>query len=255
MYRDYQHVANYGPAIRSTPASGAVTEESENGFNPTSFLDPVTGEDCHSPRMSSAAERYLNSSHRRILELILCWSIIIALFPLLCVIALAVRLTTSGPVLFRQLRYGEGMEMFQLMKFRSMYWDDDPDPSVKQAIQGDPRVTPVGRFLRCTSMDELPQLLSVIKGEMSLIGPRPHAIQHDVYYRDLIPNYCARFRARPGLTGLAQVNGARGYTPRIGDMERRIKLDLLYLKKASLSLDCYILLKTLKEIVKSDAAY
>jgi putative colanic acid biosynthesis UDP-glucose lipid carrier transferase len=255
MYREQQHVENYGPARRSIVSDGVIIQDSENGASRSTFFDPILGEEFFIPKIGGAGERYLNSSRRRILELIICWSLLIFLLPLLGLIALGVRLTSPGPIFFKQLRYGQGMTMFELVKFRSMYWTEAPEPSVAQVTQDDPRVTPLGRFLRCTSMDELPQLVSVIKGEMSLIGPRPHAVQHDMYYRDLIPNYCVRLRARPGITGLAQVSGARGGTPRIEDMERRVQLDLLYLQQASLSLDCRILLKSFKEVFKSDAAY
>jgi putative colanic acid biosynthesis UDP-glucose lipid carrier transferase len=219
------------------------------------FLDPILGSQIIVPQISEAAEKYLASRSRRALELAISVGLVFVLAPLLCAIALAVRMTSRGPVLFRQLRYGERMVPFELLKFRSMYWTDEQEQTVKQATRGDSRVTPLGHVLRCTSMDELPQLFNVIRGDMSLIGPRPHAIQHDVYYRDLIPNYCARFGTRPGLTGLAQVSGARGCTPRVEDMRRRIELDLVYLSNASILLDCRILVKTVKEVFKSDMAF
>jgi len=136
-----------------------------------------------------------------------------------------------------------------------MHWTAKSDEAIKQATPDDPRVTRFGRILRYTSMDELPQLINVIRGEMSMVGPRPHAIEHDAYYTDLIPNYRKRFQARPGLTGLAQVSGARGRTPRVEDMQRRIELDLQYLENASLGLDFRIFLKTFKEVFSSETAY
>jgi len=147
------------------------------------------------------------------------------------------------------------MQRFELLKFRSMYSTPDEQRRVVQAVRGDSRVTRVGRILRKTSMDELPQLINIVRGDMSVIGPRPHAIEHDFCYRELIPNYCLRFTARPGLTGLAQVNGARGHTPRVEDMRRRIEFDLEYLTKSSLWLDCKILLLTVKEVFRSDTAF
>lgn len=206
-------------------------------------------------RTSAAAERYLNSRYRRGLELMITVGLLIVLIPLFAIIGLGVKLSSPGPILFRQLRHGQGMQMFELVKFRSMFWNSECDPGVKQAMRDDPRVTPYGRILRCTSMDELPQLFSVLKGEMSLIGPRPHAIEHDYYYSALIPTYCTRFRARPGITGLAQVSGARGATPHIQDMKDRINLDSTYLQRASLMLDLRILLRTLGEIFVSDKAF
>jgi putative colanic acid biosysnthesis UDP-glucose lipid carrier transferase len=202
-----------------------------------------------------AADTYLNSRYRRILDISVSLVLVVVLAPLFCLIALSIRLSSPGPVLFRQLRYGRAMEPFELLKFRSMYSTNETDAVVRQATRGDTRVTPLGRILRCTSMDELPQLLNVIRGEMSLVGPRPHAIQHDVYYRDFIANYCTRFRTRPGITGLAQVNGARGGTPQVEDMRRRIEFDLMYLRNASFILDCSILARTLKEVFRSEDAF
>jgi len=202
-----------------------------------------------------AARSYLNGRFRRLLDLAIASSLLILLAPALGLIAIGIRLSTPGPVIFRQLRHGKGQRPFELLKFRSMYWAGEPEVAVKQATPGDSRVTAIGRILRYTSMDELPQLINVIRGEMSLIGPRPHAIEHDNYYADLIPNYRKRFQARPGLTGLAQVSGARGRTPNIEDMQRRIDLDLLYLESASPMLDCRILLRTFKEVFNSETAY
>jgi putative colanic acid biosynthesis UDP-glucose lipid carrier transferase len=181
-------------------------------------------------------------------------SLVAVLAPVLCLIALAIRMSSPGPALFRQIRYGQGMVPFELLKFRSMYWTGHSEATVKQATQNDPRVTPLGRILRHTSMDELPQLINIIKGEMSLIGPRPHAVEHDLHYLALIPNYCIRFCARPGLTGLAQISGARGCTPSVEHMQHRIELDLLYLKKASFMFDCHILVRTVNEVLRSQVA-
>ena len=232
--------------------SNTIRRQSVYASNELVFLDPSVGE--IDTRTGAAAERYLNSKYRRGLELVISLGLLIMLFPLLSMIAFSVRLTSPGPIMFRQLRHRQGMAQFELVKFRTMYATNDKDPTVKQATRNDPRVTPIGRLLRRTSMDELPQLISVIKGEMSLIGPRPHAIEHDFYYSNLIPYYCDRFRSRPGITGLAQVSGARGATPRVEDMRYRVDLDLLYLQQASLKLDCRILMRTVNEIFRSDAA-
>ena len=204
---------------------------------------------------SANAEFYLNSGLRRVLDVTIALTLILLFIPLFCMIAVGVRATSPGPLLFRQARHGRGMQRFELLKFRSMYWTPDEQRTVVQAVRGDSRVTRVGRILRKTSMDELPQLINILRGDMSVIGPRPHAIEHDLCYRQLIPNYCLRFRARPGLTGLAQVNGARGQTPRVRDMRRRIEFDLDYLTKASLWLDCKILLLTVREVFRSETAF
>ena len=128
-------------------------------------------------------------------------------------------------------------------------------PVIQQATQGDTRVTRIGQWLRCTSIDELPQLLNVIRGEMSLVGPRPHALAHDEYYGRAIPTYARRFAARPGITGWAQVNGARGKTPAVADMQRRIALDLWYVEHWSLTLDITILARTVAEVARRTSAY
>jgi lipopolysaccharide/colanic/teichoic acid biosynthesis glycosyltransferase len=205
--------------------------------------------------ISAHARRYLNGALRRALDLFIALSLIVLLMLLFCIIALAVRVSSPGPLLFRQARHGRGMRRFELLKFRSMYWNPEGQHAVVQAVPGDRRVTRVGQVLRKSSMDELPQLINVVRGEMSLIGPRPQAIEHDLYYCELIPDYCLRFRALPGLTGLAQINGARGQTPHVNDMHRRIKFDLDYLAKASLLLDCEIFLLTLREVFRSETAF
>lgn len=168
--------------------------------------------------------------------------------PLLALIATAILLTSKGPVLYRQRRLGFNEAPFDVYKFRSMYIDlcDAPEATeVRQAKQGDPRITPLGRILRRTSMDELPQLINVLKGDMSLVGPRPHAIAHDRYYSRIIDGYAARYRVKPGLTGWAQVNGYRGETDTVEKMTARIRFDLYYIEHWSLLLDAKILLISL----------
>ncbi len=146
------------------------------------------------------------------------------------------------------------MRSFRMMKFRSMYVQTALAVIV-QATPGDPRTTPLGRLLRRTSVDELPQLFNVLKGEMSIVGPRPHAIEHDELYGPLIGAYQDRFACKPGITGLAQVNGYRGATPTHEFMARRVALDLQYIEKASLSLDLLIILRTIRAILACRNAY
>jgi lipopolysaccharide/colanic/teichoic acid biosynthesis glycosyltransferase len=208
-----------------------------------------------SRRQAASSIRYLSSRRRRALELLIASGLLVLLLPLMGMIAASVRIGSKGPVLFRQKRHGKEKAEFELLKFRSMYCSQSLDPGVTQATRDDPRVTSVGRVLRRTSLDELPQLWNVIKGDMSLIGPRPHAIEHDALYEQIIGRYSERFGAKPGITGLAQVSGARGATPRPEDMQCRIDLDIQYLQTASLALDCRILLSTVKEVIGSDAAY
>jgi putative colanic acid biosynthesis UDP-glucose lipid carrier transferase len=157
-------------------------------------------------------------------------------------------------VIFRQRRYGlDGREII-VYKFRSMTTLDD-GAQVEQARQHDPRITPLGAFLRRTSLDELPQFVNAIQGRMSIVGPRPHAVAHNELYRKLIKGYMLRHKVRPGITGWAQVNGYRGETETLEKMKARIDCDLEYLRNWSLRLDLFIIAKTVWVILKKDAAY
>jgi Undecaprenyl-phosphate glucose phosphotransferase len=165
--------------------------------------------------------------------------------PLMLFIALLIKLDSRGPVLFRQTRFGFNNNPISVLKFRSMTADAANDPAVPQARRNDPRVTRIGRFLRRTSLDELPQLINVLTGDMSLIGPRPHAVAHNEYYADLIDGYLRRHRVKPGITGWAQVNGWRGETADVTQMRERVKCDIYYIENWSLRFDLLILLRTL----------
>ena len=173
--------------------------------------------------------------------------------PLMLAIALLVRLTSRGPVIFRQRRYGLNGEEIMVYKFRTMTVTDD-GPTIVQATKLDPRTTRVGRFLRRYSLDELPQLMNVLGGQMSLVGPRPHAVAHNELYRKLIKGYMLRHKVKPGITGLAQVNGLRGETRTVEQMEARIRFDLEYLRNWSLELDLQILAKTVLRVFNDTKA-
>jgi Undecaprenyl-phosphate glucose phosphotransferase len=164
--------------------------------------------------------------------------------PVLLLISIAIRLDSPGPVLFRQKRYGFNNDPITVYKFRSMHVGAAHDDTVPQARRNDPRVTRVGAFLRRTSLDELPQLLNVIRGEMSLVGPRPHAVVHNEQYSKIIDDYLSRHRVKPGITGWAQVNGLRGETDTPEKMARRVQFDLYYIDNWSLLFDIKILLLT-----------
>lgn len=168
---------------------------------------------------------------------------ILLLLPLLSLIALLITLDSRGPVLFQQARTGLNGRQFYIYKFRTMYVQEN-GPIVRQASRGDVRVTRLGKFLRRSSLDELPQLFNVLKCEMAMVGPRPHAVAHDIFYGTNIPNYNARFCVRPGITGLAQISGFRGATPHFSDMEKRVALDLWYVTNACFALDLRIFVKT-----------
>ncbi len=180
---------------------------------------------------------------KRIFDFTFALFALIALAPVWVVLSLWIFMSSPGGVFFRQKRTGYHGETFEMLKFRSMYRNNTADE--EQSVGDDPRVTPIGKFLRKSSLDELPQLWNVLVGDMSLIGPRPHMLQHTEYYSALIPDYMKRHEMRPGLTGYAQVKGFRGPTPRLEDMERRVDADLEYIAKYSLWLDFKIFVMTL----------
>ncbi|WP_250529265.1 undecaprenyl-phosphate glucose phosphotransferase [Caballeronia sp. ATUFL_F1_KS4A] len=169
---------------------------------------------------------------------------ILGTLPLLIAIALAVKLSSPGPVLFKQRRRGASGQPFEIYKFRTMHLHA-ADDGVVQATRGDPRVTRVGAFLRRTSLDELPQFFNVLRGEMSVVGPRPHAIENDDLYQDIVDDYIHRYRIKPGITGWAQINGFRGETDSVDKMQQRIEHDLYYLGNWSFALDMRIVLATI----------
>ena len=180
--------------------------------------------------------------------------ILLAVSPIMLMIAVAIWLDSPGGVFYRQSRGGWNRAPFRIWKFRTMYQCDADGVAVKQATQNDPRVTRVGTFLRRTSLDELPQLFNVLAGDMSLVGPRPHATSHDSEYSKRIATYMARHHIKPGMTGLAQVRGYRGETTSVEDMQQRIESDLEYINQWSLGLDLSILVRTFG-VLKSDKAY
>jgi len=187
-------------------------------------------------------------------DLILATIILCLISPILIVLGIGVKLSSPGPVLFRQRRYGLDGHEIVVYKFRSMTVTEDGD-KVTQAKVNDTRVTRFGKFIRKTSLDELPQFINVLQGRMSIVGPRPHAISHNEMYRKVIKGYMVRHKVKPGITGWAQVNGFRGETESVGSMKSRIEYDLDYLKKWTLSLDIKIILKTILLVFKDSKAY
>jgi putative colanic acid biosynthesis UDP-glucose lipid carrier transferase len=188
---------------------------------------------------------------------VLSFLILLLISPLFLIVALAIKLDSSGPVFFRQKRTGWNGKTFNIWKFRSMYTNQpvSSDPKeLKQAQKNDPRITKVGAFIRRTSLDELPQLINVLTGDMSLVGPRPHAVQHDQVYSERVDDYYARNNIKPGMTGLAQVRGYRGETKDIDQMTKRIESDIEYINNWSLWLDLSILVRTVG-VFKDTNAY
>jgi putative colanic acid biosynthesis UDP-glucose lipid carrier transferase len=169
---------------------------------------------------------------------------LIILSPVLIVTAIAIKLTSPGPVFYKQKRHGWDSRVIEVWKFRSMVLHREDGDKVSQATREDARITAVGRFIRRTSIDELPQLFNVLQGTMSLVGPRPHALQHNRYYSEHIKSYMIRHRLKPGITGLAQINGCRGETDLLEKMEKRVKYDIDYINNWSIWLDLKILIMT-----------
>jgi Undecaprenyl-phosphate glucose phosphotransferase len=177
------------------------------------------------------------------------------LLPVMALIAIAIKFESPGPVFFRQVRYGFANEAFRIWKFRTMRHEERPPGRTLQATPGDPRVTRVGRLLRRTSLDELPQVFNVLGGTMSLVGPRPHAVDHNEEYAQMIRGYFARHRVKPGITGWAQVNGLRGATLSVEQMEARVKHDIYYTEHWSLLFDLRILAMTVAAWLTGRNAY
>ena len=175
---------------------------------------------------------------------VLATVLVVVASPLLLFIAAAIKLDSKGPVLFRQARFGFNNQVITVLKFRTMFHGRPPEKGVPQAKQDDPRVTRVGRILRHTSMDELPQIFNVLQGKMSLVGPRPHAVEHNEHYAAIIGGYFGRHKVKPGITGWAQINGLRGETETPDKMEARVKHDVYYIDHWSLLFDLYILAMT-----------
>ncbi|MCC6948888.1 MAG: exopolysaccharide biosynthesis polyprenyl glycosylphosphotransferase [Bradyrhizobiaceae bacterium] len=191
---------------------------------------------------------------KRGLDLTGAVGLLLFLSPLLIMIGTLIRFTSGGPILFRQTRRGFGGRHFEILKFRTMAVQS-PEVKFAQATQNDPRVTPLGSVLRRTSIDELPQLWNVIRGEMSLVGPRPHPIPLDNRYDELIADYANRNHVKPGITGWAQINGYRGETPNVATMEARVTYDLWYINNWSIWLDLRILVQTLMVVPFDSRAY
>jgi undecaprenyl-phosphate galactose phosphotransferase/putative colanic acid biosynthesis UDP-glucose lipid carrier transferase len=191
---------------------------------------------------------------KRTMDLIIAFFALLLLLPVLVLTAVAIKLDGPGPVIFRQNRKGFNGRQFVMFKFRTMRVQEN-DGHVRQAVKNDPRVTAIGKLLRASSIDELPQLLNVLTGDMSLIGPRPHALSHDNQFETIVSDYAYRHHVKPGITGWAQCNGARGATPSVEHISKRVELDLWYINNWSLWLDLRILVKTFFEVLRKRNAY
>jgi Undecaprenyl-phosphate glucose phosphotransferase len=191
---------------------------------------------------------------KRAIDLSIGMLALIFFIPIMALTALAIKFDGEGPIFFLQNRKGFNGRQFVMFKFRTMTVQENGDV-ITQATRNDPRVTRIGKLLRAASIDELPQLLNVLQGEMSLVGPRPHALAHDNYFENLLQDYAFRHHVKPGMTGWAQVNGLRGATPSVDLIARRVKMDLWYINNWSLWLDIQILMKTLFEVLRKRNAF
>ena len=254
-----------GLDMAESPAARALMEALQDStvsiyFIPDSKLFGVHGiqvtEMVGVPLLVVAETPFLGLSQtlKRLMDIVLSTAIIIGIFPVLLGVAIAVKLSSPGPVVFRQKRYGVGGKEIEIYKFRSMRVDNETT-QIRQATQNDDRITPVGKFIRKSSLDELPQFFNVLQGSMSIVGPRPHAVQHNEIYRKLIPGYMLRHKVKPGITGWAQVNGLRGETETVDKMRRRIQHDLVYISHWSVSFDIKIILRTALLVFKDANAY
>ena len=203
--------------------------------------------------LEKRAVKLNEASAKRIVDVAIALGAILTLVPIFLTVAALIKAESSGPVFFRQRRYGAGRKSFLIFKFRTMTVME-ADGSFRQAVAGDNRVTQVGRFLRRSSLDEMPQLINVLLGDMSLVGPRPHAIAMDDTFAESVPDYDDRFLVRPGLTGLAQINGCRGPTETHDKITRRLSYDRVYIRRWSLPLDLAIIARTPIALVRDPNA-
>jgi lipopolysaccharide/colanic/teichoic acid biosynthesis glycosyltransferase len=208
----------------------------------------------HPSRPGNLVDPPVGGFTKRAFDVVASGAALIVLAPLLFVIGVLVRLTSRGPAFFRQRRGGLRGRTFLVYKFRTMTTMDDGGV-VKQAVRQDTRVTPLGGFLRKTSLDELPQLINVFLGDMSIVGPRPHAVAHDHAFEAAEPNYVHRQRARPGMTGLAQISGCRGLIESNKQLRDRVRYDNAYIDRWSIWLDFWIIAKTVLLVLNDDQAF
>ena len=221
-------------AFKGTPAQVHVGIDDVSGLlrqGDVSRVGPMASLRLTRPPMSR-----LQQIEKRTFDILFALGALVALSPLFLVVGILIRLDSKGPVLFRQTRYGFNQEPFRIFKFRSMRTMED-GAKIKMVTKDDPRVTRIGAFLRRSSIDELPQLLNVLSGEMSIVGPRPHALSHDQRYVERLSRYARRHNVKPGITGWAQVHGYRGEIRNDQDMQNRLQFDLHYVDNWSLALD------------------
>jgi lipopolysaccharide/colanic/teichoic acid biosynthesis glycosyltransferase len=236
-----------GSTSFSPGSSASVLPYHEAPMRRVASIDRYVRHGRYAPRVSGSASTF--SIFKRVFDFTAAAAGLMFLLPLLIGIAIAIKATSPGPVFFRQYRYGYRNRIFSIYKFRTMYVGVADKSGRQQTVMGDSRITRIGRILRSTSLDEIPQLINVLKGDMSLVGPRPHVpgmMAAGVLYEDLVPYYFQRHATRPGITGLAQVNGWRGSTQDAEAAIARVDQDLDYIARRSLLLDISIVIRTVR---------
>lgn len=240
-------MVTFGSSSFSPGSSASILPYQTVPARRVAYFDRYARHSRSAPRVSGSASTF--SIFKRIFDFSIAAAGLLFLLPLLIGIAIAIKATSRGPIFFRQYRYGYRSRIFSIYKFRTMYVGVADKSGRQQTVQGDSRITRVGRVLRNTSLDEIPQLINVLKGDMSLVGPRPHVpgmIAAGVLYEDLVPYYFQRHATRPGITGLAQVNGWRGSTQDAEAAISRVDQDLDYIARRSLLLDISIVVRTVR---------
>ncbi len=233
------------PQRRRSARGGDAAQASVYGARSERAVDEMAQMDTHAGFAAGEAQTAgfrpgINSFAKRVVDVLVAAPALVFLSPLLVAIAVAIRLEDGGPVFFLQRRNGQDRRIFRIVKFRSMRTMDD-GATIKQAVPGDSRITRVGSFIRKSSLDELPQLFNVLVGDMSIVGPRPHALAHDDLFAARVSDYNLRFRCKPGITGLAQIKGERGLIQSDDDVARRLHFDLEYQNRWSVFFDLWVI--------------
>lgn len=241
-WQDHTHIREFVEGLSTIPATVHLAPDQSWVWIRDLVLNRVGR--VHTLRLARAPLTLKDRCLKRAFDIVVASALLVVSAPVLAVIAICIKLDSDGPVLFRQRRNGFNQREFRVFKFRTMTTMDDGDV-IRQAEKNDSRVTSVGRFLRRTNLDEVPQLLNVIAGHMSLVGPRPHAVAHDNAYEERIRAYASRHKVKPGITGWAQVNGLRGETDTVDKMARRVEHDLYYIDHWSVMFDIKIMLTTI----------
>lgn len=228
-----------------------ISGVSQEHFSPFSRRDAPVGSGALTPRSLPRAKLFYFRYGKRLFDVIFSTLFLILIGSwLLPLLAIFIKLDSPGPALFRQKRVGVGGRIFVCLKFRTM--SHDPNAVFAQTQRNDPRVTRVGSFLRRTNLDEIPQFLNVLAGQMSVVGPRPHVPELDEAFAGSVPSYSSRNLVRPGVTGLAQVSGCRGETRSVREMTHRVRFDIFYIRSISFGMDIQVILKTILSVVRGD---